>query len=100
MKKTLLIKVRNIIYLAYDNGFKYRFQSRLYKMIFEGIFNEKLQDKINKEVQERVKVSKTEDQYKVQVEKIEDEITFEYFKVRFFEIRNYVLTHGNLKTLF
>ena len=52
-------------------------------MIFEGIFNEKLQDKINKEVQEKVKISKTEDQYKVQVEKIEDQITFEYFKVRF-----------------
>lgn len=69
-------------------------------MIFEGIFNEKLQDKINKEVQERVKISKTEDQYKVQVEKIEDEITFEYYKVRFYEIRNYVLMHGNLKTLF
>lgn len=51
-------------------------------MIFEGIFNERLQDKINKEVQEKVKISKAEDQYKVQVEKIESEITFEYFKVR------------------
>ncbi len=51
-------------------------------MIFEGIFNERLQDKINKEVQEKVKISKAEDQYKVEVEKIESLITFEYFKVR------------------
>ncbi len=51
-------------------------------MIFEGIFNERLQDKINKEVQEKVKISKAEEQYKVEVEKIESEITFEYFKVR------------------
>ena len=51
-------------------------------MIFEGIFNERLQDKVNKEVQEKVKVSKAEEQYKVEVEKIESAITFDYFKVR------------------
>jgi len=78
--------------LTFGNGFNHLYEAKLFKMIFESILLDKVQESINKE-KEKLSLDPNDSKYAEQVEKIMSTETFNWYKKT-------VITAGSLKIKF
>jgi hypothetical protein len=70
---------------TYNNGFKYLYEAKVMKMIFEGIFLDKIQEMIDERAEEKLKnFGEGEARQKI-IDTITMEVTFEFFKKKCFD---------------